>query len=264
VTDTTTNSTFVPGRNKIKEYLDDIIVVDIPKRFGKEQCSRYLKTSLRQYIKGDYLFIDVDTIICDSLSEIDKFDVEIGAVPDCHRNLQYYNSGVMYSKDTSTVHKLYDLWHELWLEDVQNGNSKDQHSLDLANRRLGNVIATIPDIWNCQIRMGGADFRDKAKIVHYSTSFKFSPKFKIEQERSLLMLRENDMVDKNIDFIIRNTDTYFFYELFLYNTDAIDYSVLLHRLYPSKYKILNQVAHSLLFIGERSKWLKRKLANIRI
>jgi hypothetical protein len=260
VTDTTTNETLAPGRNRIKGYFDDIIVVDIPKYFSKKQCSRYLKTSLRPLIDGDFLYIDVDTVICDSLIEIDELNVEVGAVPDLHKISQYYNSGVMYSKDTLTARKLYKLWHEMWLEDVRNGINTDQHSLDLANKRLGNVIARMLDIYNCMIKYGGSRFWNEAKIVHYFATCKELPKFKIEHERSLLMLKESDEINKDIDFLIRNAVKYLGYELFLYNIEEIDYSVLLHRLYPSRFKFLNRLAHVLLFISERSKWLKCKLA----
>lgn len=261
VTDTTTNETFVPGRNRIKDYFDDIIVVNIPKRFNPMQCSRYMKTSLRQLVEGDILFIDVDTMICDSLSEIDEFDVEIGAVPDNHHeNSQYYNSGVMFSKDTSMVRELYELWHKQWLEDVRNGISTDQHSFDLANKRLGNVIVRIPDVYNCMAKTSeGSKFWKKVKIAHYFATCNGLPKFKIEHERSLLMLKKSDEINENIDFLIRNAVKYIGYESFLYNVDDVDYSTLLHRLYPSKYEILNQLAHVLLFVGERSKWLKCKL-----
>jgi hypothetical protein len=264
VTDTTTNETLVPGRNKVKEYFDDVIVVNIPKRFNPMQCSRYMKTSLRQLVEGDILFIDVDTMICDSLSEIDEFDVEIGAVPDNHHeNSKCYNSGVMFSKDTSMVRELYELWHKQWLEDVCNGISTDQHSLGLANKRLGYVIEKIPDVYNCMIKSGGSIFWREMKIVHYFATCKRLPIFKIEHERSLLMLKKTDEINENIDFIIRNAVKYIGYESFLYNVDAVDYSTLLHRLYPSKYEILNQLAHVLLFVGERSKWLKCKLAKKR-
>jgi hypothetical protein len=265
VTDTTTNETLAPGRNRIKGYFDDIIVVDIPKRFGKEQCSRYLKTSLRPLVDGDFIYIDVDTIICDSLSELDELDVEIGAVPDLHKNTQYFNSGVMYSKDTLTAHKLYELWHELWLEDVQNGNSKDQHSLNLANRKLKFIVMTISDIWNCQIRNFPICW-NRANIVHYfAYGCKSAPKISIEQPSIILTMRADDGISEDIDFMIKNARMYFGYELFLLlrGVDKKDYCAWLRRCYPSIFGCFDSLAHIVLFVGERSKWLKCKLAKKR-
>jgi hypothetical protein len=236
--------------------------VDIPKQFGKKQCSRYLKTSLRPLVDGDFLYIDVDTIICDSLRELDGLDVEIGAVPDLHKNSQYYNGGVMYSKDTLTAHKLYELWHELWLEDVRNGINTDQHSLDLANKRL-NAIMTIPGIWNYLIRAGLIDYLNRAKIIHYFAECKYLPMSKIEQEYSLLTLKENDGISKDIDSFIKSAKINFAYELFKLDVGVIDYSILLRRLYPHMFKLSNQFAHVLLLICERSIWLKCKLAKKR-
>lgn len=91
---------------------------------------------MRKFVKGDYLFIDTDTIICDSLEEIDNIDADIALVADCNgnlllddqsvvdrchiagfanmRNQPYFNSGVMLVHDTPVSHNLYKEWYIQW------------------------------------------------------------------------------------------------------------------------------------------------------
>ena len=68
----------------IKKYVSEIIVVNVPDGMNKMHRSRYLKTTLRQHISGDFLFVDADTVITCDLSEIDEVDMEIAAVLDRH------------------------------------------------------------------------------------------------------------------------------------------------------------------------------------
>ncbi|EID83946.1 hypothetical protein MSI_26560 [Treponema sp. JC4] len=84
LTDNRTNSTFKGKREKIKKYVSSIISVDFPETAGNIERSRVLKTTIPDYISGDFLFIDCDTIICESLSDIEKFDYPVAAVLDGH------------------------------------------------------------------------------------------------------------------------------------------------------------------------------------
>ncbi|MDR1216921.1 MAG: hypothetical protein LBK25_09580 [Treponema sp.] len=47
-----------------------ITALKLPESLNKEQRSRWLKTSMRRHIKGDFLYIDCDTIIADDLLDI--------------------------------------------------------------------------------------------------------------------------------------------------------------------------------------------------
>lgn len=176
-------------RSIIKSYCNDIIVVDVPEEFSKIQRSRFIKTSLRKFIVGDYLYIDTDTIIAKPISEIDNLECEIGAVYDYHRkdyskdngllkiNLSleydhlvgnpYYNSGVIYVKDTPRTHAFYKHWHQLWLETNSKGSVFDQPPLFQANIDFNNLITKIDDVWNCMISEGGGiKYLKDSKIIH--------------------------------------------------------------------------------------------------
>lgn len=195
VVDEDTDKTIHGKRSEILKYIDEKIIIKVPKQYTQIQRSRFLKTTLRQHIIGDYLFIDSDTIITSELNGIDTFPYEIGAVKDYHLNLKeipglkeiqrrakiinwnitdkdiiYFNSGVIIAKDTPCVHQLYATWHSIWLESIEKKLNFDQPSLGKANAECNYPIKEIDGIWNCQILMRGLKYLHKAHIIHYFSS----------------------------------------------------------------------------------------------
>ena len=45
-------------RKLILNYVSKLVIVDVPFHYSKQQKSRYIKTSLRSQVIGDFLFID--------------------------------------------------------------------------------------------------------------------------------------------------------------------------------------------------------------
>ena len=198
VVDEDTNATFVNERTKVYDYVTKVILIDVPHEFSKKQRSRYIKTSLREHIQGDYLFIDTDTIIQSTLAEIDSISADICAVQEYNRlkyftkndnsmqvlaskvglvdeleNEPYFNSGVMYVKDSSRAHQFFESWHTSWKETLSKGLDTDQTSLCWANKKEGHVIEFLDDSWNCLLKQSEG-LRDvkTAKIVHYACEHK--------------------------------------------------------------------------------------------
>lgn len=190
--DRKTKNNLVGNRGNILNYIDELIVIDIPDNFTQVQSSRYIKTSLRQYIKGDYLFIDGDTVICNNLSEINNIRNDLSMVLDRHLQIcehqhsddimkwakeidwspasRYFNSGVFFVRDSEIAHKFYDLWHREWLKNCDKGFPRDQPSMGKADNILGGVLTELSPEWNCQIVENGLAYLDKAKIIHYFSS----------------------------------------------------------------------------------------------
>lgn len=184
-----TAMTLVDKREEIKRYITNLIEIVVPEDLNKVQRSRYLKTNLRKFIKGDYLFIDCDTIICESLACIDEIDADIAMVADANDELllydktiierckkvaevdvngqPYFNSGVIYAKDIPKVHRFYNEWYENWCKSDKNGVRYDQPALCVTNVMMGKVIHELDGIWNCQFKMMGCPFLKNAKIMHY-------------------------------------------------------------------------------------------------
>ena len=118
-----------------------------------------MKTSVRQLVKGRYLFIDCDTIVTGPLDSVDQIKVEVGAVPDAlipvkdysdsmfapiakraemvgydlNQEEYHFNSGVMLVGESEQSYRLYELWHSHWLYYTGEKLMVDQPTLARAN-----------------------------------------------------------------------------------------------------------------------------------
>lgn len=229
LTDKLTKATFIGIRKKEIQYVDELISIEISGNYTASQRSRILKTSVRKYIKGDFLFIDTDTIIVKPLYEIDNMEADIAACWDTHspfvsnpyrsmciehgkklgwpieNETVYYNSGVIFAKDNERTHKFYELWNKNWLEGCKKKVYMDQPAFAKTNYMLGHPAQTLDDIWNCELKHGIKYLKD-AKIVHYlcsSTSKKNDQQIFILNEKDVLL----NIVSNNgeIPLSIRNS-----------------------------------------------------------
>lgn len=167
------------------------IIAEVPHDFNLTQRSRFLKTNLRQIVNGDYLYIDVDTIICGRLDSVDSFDTDIAMAYEIEgerigvgspeylekcekagffslKNESLFNGGVIYSKDSTISRTFYKTWHQLWKDSNERGMSKDMPALCQANVNLGHPIKELPRSYNLLFcnRFGIRDIRN-SKIIHY-------------------------------------------------------------------------------------------------
>ena len=169
----------------------EILTIDVPPEFNTDKLrSRYLKTSVRNRISGDFLFLDCDTLVCRPFSFEAFKDVVIGMVADLNAPLPlsdenilmmcqnvgfmellgspYFNSGFFYVKNDPLAYQLFDTWQQLWRESVQRGCESDQPALCEANRRLGYPIKEVAGSWNCQVQYEESRrFLPNAYILHY-------------------------------------------------------------------------------------------------
>lgn len=187
-------------KNVLDEYHCVVSVVEVPERFNKLERSRFLKTNLRLLIEGDFLFIDTDTIICRPLDDVKKAEGDICAVLDSHllldENLsfrtenfrfkkagidtrndhEYFNSGVMWVRDTPAVRDFYRCWSRLWMELLDDKKIHyDQMSLYLTNRQFGHLVRPMDGEWNCQLGGWFLNYLSDAYIIHYYASSNSHP-----------------------------------------------------------------------------------------
>ncbi len=190
LTDNHTKATLTGGRLEETRYADEIISIDLDKKYSSAQRSRILKSSVRKHVAGDFLFIDSDTIVVKPLDEIDEMKADIAACWDSHALFSenpyrdmclehgkllgwpieeeelYFNSGVIYVKDNQVAHDFYNLWSDNWLKGCAKGVDMDQPSFAQTNYMLNHPIVTLNDCWNCELKHGIKFLKD-AKIVHY-------------------------------------------------------------------------------------------------
>ena len=225
--DDLTNQLLVGKRAEVLEYITEKVVIPFEDTNATMMYrSRWIKTQVRQLIKGDFLFIDCDTITQRSLGDIDDLDCEVGAVLESHlpvcefndslyqgaKELNakigvdidaeqlYFSSGVLLVKGTKKTYKLYELWHQFWKEGHKQGLKIDQPALAKANREVGHIIGQIPDTYNC-ILFTRPIFIREAYILHIAAyqnpSFLFT-------DRVLKYVRENGIGNEWLQKMILN------------------------------------------------------------
>ena len=177
---------------KIRKYVSEYTVVPIEDNISSIARSRYIKTSMRKYVKGDFLYVDADTVWNTPIKESD-FTHDIMGVLDGHCLLsehpqkkwiedgfkkvnynpgveKYVNGGVLFSKDSCVSDHFFDLWHEMWKKTSASGCFIDMPSLNYAIKQIGDSFALLPGVYNAQISHSWEYFFC-AKVVHFFTGW---------------------------------------------------------------------------------------------
>jgi hypothetical protein len=193
--DKNTEKTFTGVRKNILDFVDEVTVPQIEDSFNKKQRSRWLKTSMRNHVAGDFLYIDCDTVIADDMEELTGLDIDIGAVLNVHCGInkyepsrlrwiqqrdkklgfessiktnKHFNGGVVFCRDTAVCHNFFDKWHSLWLYSNSMGCTEDQPSFNQTDFLFNGIITELDGIWNCHIcNPGMIPYLYGSKIIHY-------------------------------------------------------------------------------------------------
>jgi hypothetical protein len=241
LTDDITELNLIGRREGILKLINELKSITIDEKFNKKARSRWLKTSMRMHITGDFLYIDNDTIIADDLSSIDNIDADIAAVLNDHIYLSefvkarlhrmnayykklgfinfsswkyFFNGGVILCRDNKTGHEFFREWHRLWLLNFELGNVTDQQSLNQVNFSMNNVIREIDGIWNCQILNDGAlRFLHYAKIIHYFSTQPAEKAFLLANKEYIKSIKETGVIDDKTKELLKNPKS-----LFAFNT----------------------------------------------
>lgn len=192
--DTKTKENLVVNRAGYEKLVNKVITVNAPDDMPQVEVSRWIKTSMRRLVSGDFLYIDNDTIIVEDLSSISDTEIKFGACLDKHSLLdkhhkadniierdkflgfssylsnRHINSGIIYCVDTPEAHKAFDRWHELWKFSNSKNVVRDQPSFNMAIYENSSIFTELDGIWNCQISFNGLRFLANSKIIHYFAS----------------------------------------------------------------------------------------------
>lgn len=216
-------------KKTLAEMITEIVTVSVPEQYSPKQRSRQIKTTIREIIEGDYLFIDTDTVITKPLDDITNSEGDILAVPDGHLPLSeclfppltavknifnddcsdskhWYNSGVMLVRDNELTHQFYKRWNENWTYSCfEKGNSQDQPSLLKTDKEFGYIIKELPGIYNAQVAMSLKYFADAAIVHWWHMSFienqDFSPYFSLSIYKEI---KEANAITPHVEELIRN------------------------------------------------------------
>lgn len=246
IVDDKTNELLVGMRAEVLEYITEKIVIPFEDTTLMPMYrSRYIKTQVRELVAGDLLFIDSDTVINQSLEEIDQCPYDVAAVPESNLQISefhpdiykkmcesadklrwnyvgeeyYFSSGVIYAKDTPKAHQLFQLWHQYWQEGLNLEVRIDQPSLAKANIECGHVIQLIDNHWNC-IMFTYPRMAKEAYILHFAAyrnmSFLFS-------KRVLGYIKENGLTEYVKDYIKHPCNSYIPFDSEFYHYKLKDY-----------------------------------------
>lgn len=264
------------------QYVDLITPIKTPSGLNKKRRSRYLKTNLRSFISGDYLFLDTDTIITGKLDFVDDYNFDVGAILDKHipisqhpfrkaildtahkldwtipDNGYYFNSGVMYVKDTEASRNLYDRWYYFWTSSVDKwGFDIDQPALAKANSECGYIIQKIDDRLNCQLMENGLLYFNDALIIHYFASnigMEWDSAYNFRNIEIYKALRD-ECLSQSLKSQILNAKSAFHNKCLIiagnqydnYNSIIVRYAVKFSQKYPK----INQI------IDKLSSWIRK-------
>lgn len=175
---------------QLMQFVSEKYVVKFESDISQEVRSRLLKTNMRNHVRENFLYVDCDTLIADSLDDIDNIDASVASVLDGHTTLdnhpvidifrmqnksfeypfneveKYFNSGVIFSKDCNEAMDFFTTWHNNYKTGLRKGIIQDQPSFSKTNYDFNLVIKELSGEWNCQIRLG-AKYLKSLKILHF-------------------------------------------------------------------------------------------------
>ena len=266
---------------QLTSMIDETVVVQTPAGYNAKQRSRQIKTTIRNVLKGDYIFIDTDTVICKPLDGIVEDIRElkdfrgIAAVREGHVTMKdtlfpptgtvkrifdidisqsplMTNSGVMFVADIPFTHEFYKRWNENWKRSCfEKGNSQDQPSLYATDCQYGYVIRELSGIYNAQVAMSLKYYADAVILHWWHMDFiedqSYSPYFSLEIYKDL---KKEGEITPQIEELIINAK-----QSFVSPTMPVGKEHILFLFSPAG-KIFNRIYKE----GGAASWLMLKMA----
>jgi len=272
--DGNTKQNLVGKRSGYEKIVSNIIVSDTPAHTSQLEISRWLKTSMRRLVTGDFLFIDCDTIIADDLSSDDLQGVKLAACLDRHSLIsahsksdfivkndkhlgfssyisnKHYNSGVIFFSDTPESYEICERWHELWLFSKNRNIFRDQPAFNMAISEKPSFITELDGTWNCQIAYNSLPYLAKSKVIHYyaSDSFLNAPIFILSSDEIAQKIKNTGIITDDILNFLEDPKTAFVPEsrivtgldaLHVINSDFFQLLLLMRKKIPLFFKFIN-------------------------
>lgn len=268
ITDKGTKKNLTRLRSHLLHPLDELVEIEVPEVLNNKCKSRYLKTLLRNLIKGNFLYVDTDTVIRDNLRSLENFECHIAAAYDRNENGEgnefmnerfhkigeedlnnyiFFNSGVLLVKDSPESYKFFNDWHSIWWEGYnQYGVEIDQVSFLKANLKNGNLIKELPGEFNCQLPFHNSiDYLIQSRIIHYITDYKSIKEFPFENIDFLNKVREKGVVKEVEEILDKPVEKFLKFNIMLGKKETAIYSsplVVLARKISRDFPFSNKIA----------------------
>jgi hypothetical protein len=176
--------------------------------------SRLHKILLRHYVKGDFLYLDSDTLAVAPFADVAQCRADVGAVSDFNFNISrgwfppemeqpfralgwdyplpyQMNAGVIFMRDTPAVHALAQEWLARFQMPTSSPHVWDQATFNSAvfATKLPHVV--LPHGYNAMVVKRNYRFRT-ARVLHFFGS--------VDEQRGTLMEHLMDRLDKTGTF----------------------------------------------------------------
>jgi hypothetical protein len=168
------------------DVVDDIVTVDTDL---EEQRLRafHLKTMLRRHVDSDFLYLDSDTLVIAPVRSVLDIDAEVAAATDFNNDHEwfppqlegpytrlgwpyplpyYFNSGVMFLRDTASVRDFSAEWTRRWFLLVDEGMPGDQEAFVSALYAMPVAWRRLPKAFNAITVKRNYRFRD-SRVLHF-------------------------------------------------------------------------------------------------
>ncbi len=196
VCDPETNANIARTGDPLRSEVDEWVVRDTPEGPPVFR-NRFLKTSLRRWLDGPFLYLDGDTVVRGDLADLFHGDTDVAAAPNHSQDeiadqiwsgdreffarmgwsigtRPFVNGGVIYLNDTSAARVFAEQWHDFWRASVAVGVTRDQPSLNAAIDATRPRVWLLPHRYNAQCRMNPS-VSINAVIDHYYSARAGSP-----------------------------------------------------------------------------------------
>ncbi|WP_305116001.1 putative nucleotide-diphospho-sugar transferase [Duncaniella muris] len=285
--DEKTERTLHGKRSKVRELANEIKIVEVPEEYNSKERSRYIKTTFRNYLSGNLLFIDTDTVITDNLRDVENTNADMACVLDFHcllsqredklhfgermkrvfdidvsEILHYFNSGVIFIRDTPAVYQFFEDWHNYWLFSAfQKNENYDQPAFLMADLKNAHFIKELGGEYNCQL-LTSIEYLHTAKILHFFNinwpgKERFSPFFRNDLYEEL---KQTGEISENTHNLIINCKSAFYSPMLFADPRESEFtstlvgttlylsflrSGWLYKLVDSLFKFIKNVKHAL-------------------
>jgi hypothetical protein len=166
--------------------VDQVVTIDTPIE-DRRLRAFHIKTLMRRYVDGDFLYLDGDTLVVNRVADVLDVDADVAAAVDFNfdhkffpRQLRepymrlgwpyplpyYFNSGVVLMRDTAATREFSQEWTRRWFLLVGEGMPGDQEAFVTALFAMPIKWALLPKGFNAITVKLNYRFRE-AKVLHF-------------------------------------------------------------------------------------------------
>jgi hypothetical protein len=186
VTDDSSASALREAGLRLADAVDDVVVAPAPQQEARLRAF-HLKTTFRQHVGGDVLYLDGDTLVIRDLGDVTRTEGDVAAALDFNHDGEwfppqletayrrvgfdyplpyYFNSGVLFIRDTPAARALSAEWNRRWKLLVAEGLPGDQEALVSAIYASNIVWSRLPKAYNAIVVKRNYRFRE-ARVLHF-------------------------------------------------------------------------------------------------